>query len=279
MELDVPVLDVDQLNSPSSSSSSSSQQQIDSILDECLRYSARRPIMRQFDPASRSIWRQWRGTVVSETWKPAAFHALLAIALFLLFQKYPKCTEFLDGFNKIWSEVLAVTTFTLTFFVNEAYGCWRNCLNICYNLQGKMNGLSMVFAGCAKRASVSEEVEEYDRLAYVHKIYLGSFGTREGADLIKEKIRLRLIKSKRFAVVERQDQADAVLTGSAHVEESYYGSYSGNSGSGSTRYSATGVLRLVNVKNSETVWLFEYVSGHRHRSASSAVARPSPFWS
>jgi len=132
--------------------------------------------------------------------------------------------------------------------------------------------LCLVLASCAKRSSVSEEVEEYDRLASVHKIYLGSFGTREGADLIKEKIRLRLIKSKRFAVVERQDQADAVLMGSAHIQESYYGSYSGSSGSGGTQYSATGVLRLVSVKNSETVWLFEYVSGHRHGSASSAVA-------
>eukprot|EP00571_Detonula_confervacea_P002973 CAMPEP_0172314520 /NCGR_PEP_ID=MMETSP1058-20130122/22741_1 /TAXON_ID=83371 /ORGANISM="Detonula confervacea, Strain CCMP 353" /LENGTH=568 /DNA_ID=CAMNT_0013028411 /DNA_START=254 /DNA_END=1960 /DNA_ORIENTATION=- len=133
------------------------EQLIDSILDECLRYSARRPIMRQFDPASRFIWRQWRGTVVAETWKSAAKHAIWAVAVFFLFQKYPRCTVgVLDGFHRVWGELLAVTTFTLTFFVNESYNCWRNCLSICYNLQGRMNDFSMALAGCAKRVEPSE---------------------------------------------------------------------------------------------------------------------------
>lgn len=135
MVFDVPDLEVEQ-------SKMSTQVLIDKILDECLRYSARRPIMRQFDPASKSIWRQWRGTVVSETWKSAARHALWAVCVYLVFQRYPKCTEFFTGFHRIWGEVLlAVTTFTLTFFVNEAYSCWRNCLDICFNLQGRMNDL------------------------------------------------------------------------------------------------------------------------------------------
>ena len=66
-------------------SKSSTKQIIDSILDECLRYSARRPIMIQFDPASRAIWRHWRGTVVAETYKPAAKMALWAVAVYVLF--------------------------------------------------------------------------------------------------------------------------------------------------------------------------------------------------
>eukprot|EP00578_Thalassiosira_sp_NH16_P029658 CAMPEP_0181076280 /NCGR_PEP_ID=MMETSP1071-20121207/336_1 /TAXON_ID=35127 /ORGANISM="Thalassiosira sp., Strain NH16" /LENGTH=580 /DNA_ID=CAMNT_0023157453 /DNA_START=153 /DNA_END=1892 /DNA_ORIENTATION=- len=144
-----PVHDVEQ------SKTTSTKQIIDNILDECLRYSARRPIMIQFDPASRAIMRHWRGTVLAETYKPAAWMALWAVVVFVLFQRYPTCVHFFKGFHKIWGELLAVTTFTLTFFVNEAYSCWRKCLDICYTLQGRLNDLSMALAGCAKRVEPS----------------------------------------------------------------------------------------------------------------------------
>ena len=125
-------------------SKSGTQQIIDSILDECTRYSARKPIMVQFDPEAKSIWRHWRGTVLSETWKSAAKHAIWAVLVYILFQRYSTMKTWLKGFQTIWGELLAVTTFTLTFFVNEAYSCWRKCLDICYNVQGRLNDLSMV---------------------------------------------------------------------------------------------------------------------------------------
>ena len=56
----------------------SALEKLDSILDECLRYSARRPIMVQFNPASKFIWRQWKGTVFTETWKSVARMAVWA---------------------------------------------------------------------------------------------------------------------------------------------------------------------------------------------------------
>ena len=125
-------------------SKSGTQIIIDSILDECTRYSARRPIMVQFDPEAKSIWRHWRGTVLAETWKSAAKHAIWAVLVYILFQRYSTMKTWLKGFQTIWGELLAVTTFTLTFFVNEAYSCWRKCLDICYKVQGRLNDLSMV---------------------------------------------------------------------------------------------------------------------------------------
>jgi len=127
-----------------SSSAVGTQQIIDSILDECTRFSARKPIMVQFDPEAKSIWRHWRGTVVAETWKSAAKHAIWAVAIYTLFRKYPQIQIWLQGFERVWGELLAVTTFTLTFFVNEAYTCWRKCLDTCYIVQGRLNDLSMV---------------------------------------------------------------------------------------------------------------------------------------
>lgn len=151
----------EQPSKTTTTATATTEQMIDNILDECLRYSARKPIMRQFDPASRILWRQWRGTVVAETWKSAAKHAIWAVTVYFLFQKYPRYTVggVLDGFHKVWGELLAVTTFTLTFFVNESYNCWRNSLNICYNLQGRLNDFSMALAGCAKRVEPKETLD------------------------------------------------------------------------------------------------------------------------
>jgi len=142
-----------------SSSAVGTQQIIDSILDECTRFSARKPIMVQFDPEAKSIWRHWRGTVVAETWKSAAKHAIWAVAIYTLFRKYPQIQIWLQGFERVWGELLAVTTFTLTFFVNEAYTCWRKCLDTCYIVQGRLNDLSMALAGYARRVEPSPTMD------------------------------------------------------------------------------------------------------------------------
>ena len=94
----------------SSSRSAGTQQIIDNILDECTRYSARRPIMVQFDPEAKLIWRHWRGTVIAETWKSAAWHALWAVAVYIVLQKYPFITKWFKGFSTIWGELLAVVS-------------------------------------------------------------------------------------------------------------------------------------------------------------------------
>jgi len=120
--------------------------------------------------------------------------------------------------------------------------------------------------------------QNVNKLDNVKKIFLGDLGKEEGADLVREKIRLRLLKSERFAVVETPEAADAILTGVAGVERSEYSSVSTNpstgavSGSGGTSYAGIGILRLVDVKSQETVWTFEYKRGFLIGSASSRVA-------
>jgi len=91
-------------------------------------------------------------------------------------------------------------------------------------------------------------------LASIKTIYLGDFGTVDGADLVREKIRLRLSQEPRFEVVENLKIADAIMTGVAGVEKNY----SQNNGSGGTNYAGLGVLRIVDVKKQKTIWNFEY---------------------
>ena len=116
------------------------------------------------------------------------------------------------------------------------------------------------------------------KLVNVKKIYIGDLGGEDGSDLVREKIRVRLMKSDRFAVVETPDSADAILTGVAGVETRQSSSINTNPatgavyGSGGTSYAGLGVLRLVDVKSQETIWFFEYKRGYSFGSASSRVA-------
>lgn len=96
-------------------------------------------------------------------------------------------------------------------------------------------------------------VSNVSPLASIKSIYLGDFGSEQGADLVREKLRIRLTNSGRFEVVELPDYADAILTGSAGVDESLY--------EGTSRYRGTGVLRLINTKTQKTVWAHEYQRG------------------
>src|SRR5262245_43913387 len=55
-------------------------------------------------------------------------------------------------------------------------------------------------------------------LKNVKKIYVAELGKQPESDMIREKIRLRLMKSGRFTVVDRPEDADATLTGAAGLE-------------------------------------------------------------
>jgi hypothetical protein len=103
------------------------------------------------------------------------------------------------------------------------------------------------------------------KLADIHKIYIDDLGKQEGADLVREKIQLRLTQDGHFMVVEKPELADAVLTGEAGVKRgrstSSYGDANGLFSSGSTSSRPHGVLHLVDTQTNETVWTFEYKQG------------------
>ena len=71
--------------------------------------------------------------------------------------------------------------------------------------------------GCQRHLSLAPDLSA---LAQVRTVYLGDFGAGEGSDLVKEKLRLRLLSSPRFVLVETAEKADAVLTGSAGIDKS-----------------------------------------------------------
>jgi hypothetical protein len=141
-------------------------------------------------------------------------------------------------------------------------------------------------------------------LKTVKKIYVAELGKQPESDLIREKIRLRLAKSKRFTVVDRPEDADATLTGVAGIElvdsllvggwggvswgrppyyDPVYGPVYGPSSRGRTTSvgvyggndrapSGTGVFRLIEAKSQDNVWEYEVKVSMGGDSATGAVA-------
>lgn len=133
----------------------STQKLLDTLIDESVRTSARHPVMMQFNPKRGWIWRQWRGTVFSETWKSGLMNMALATFVVFLYGLYPNLKDLLQGFSILWGQLLSVTTFTLTFFLNQSYGLWRKCYDYSRRLQGRLNDLGLTLAAHATRSSPS----------------------------------------------------------------------------------------------------------------------------
>jgi hypothetical protein len=117
--------------------------------------------------------------------------------------------------------------------------------------------------------------EARQRLQDVRSIYVDSFGTGEGADVIRSKIITRLVKAGRFEVVQSAAQADAVLAGASQVSKTAHYSANANgeyaNASGGTRYHATAGVQLIG-KDRKILWADDTSNGALSRSASSSLA-------
>lgn len=134
---------------------------LDDLIEESMRTTARFPVMMQFDPSSGWIWRRWKGTVFSETWRTFLSNMGYASIICLIFKTFNnQFLENLSGFNILWGQLLSVTTFTLTFFTNQSYSFWRNCYGFSRRLQGRLNDLGMTLAGHAARVEPTKEEAE-----------------------------------------------------------------------------------------------------------------------
>jgi hypothetical protein len=107
--------------------------------------------MMQFDPSSGWIWKRWKGTVFSETWDSCVKKMIYAVAVCFICSKYPALKDYLSGFNVLWAQLLSITTFTLTFFVNQSYALWRKCYELSRRLQGRLHDIDMTLAAHAAR--------------------------------------------------------------------------------------------------------------------------------
>ena len=95
----------------------------------------------------------------SETWHSAVAKMAWAVIVFFIFKSNPSIIDGLSGFGTLWGQLLSVTTFTLTFFLNQSYALWRKCYALSRRLQGRLNDLGMTLAAHAARKTPASPTE------------------------------------------------------------------------------------------------------------------------
>jgi predicted membrane chloride channel (bestrophin family) len=200
----------------------STQKLLDTLIDESVRTTSRHPIMMQFNPKRGWIWRQWRGTVFSETWKSGLANMVLATFVVFLYGIYPNLKDLLQGFSILWGQLLSVTTFTLTFFLNQSYGLWRKCYDYSRRLQGRLNDLGLTLAAHATRSTPSspdmpstytpqsrQALELVSRYVRVFNLLTYASFTRSHRPILTPRGMRRLVERGILTAKEREILSDA----------------------------------------------------------------------
>ncbi|KAG7369529.1 bestrophin, RFP-TM, chloride channel [Nitzschia inconspicua] len=197
---------------------------LDDLIDESVRTSARKPIMMQFDPSSGWIWRRWTGTIFAETWTSCVRNMVYALAVFVIQRTYPCINQNLSGFGTLWGQLLSVTTFTLTFFVNQSYSLWRKCMELSRRLQGRLHDINMNLASHAARklptnpnekstytASSRQILELMSRYVRLFNLLTYASFTRSHRPILTPRGMRRLVERGLMTATEREVLVDAAI--------------------------------------------------------------------
>jgi hypothetical protein len=198
---------------------------LDDLIDESVRTSARRPIMMQFDPSSGWIWRRWTGTIFAETWTSCVRNMAYALCIYVLHRTYPAVHQnHLAGFGTLWGQLLSVTTFTLTFFVNQSYSLWRKCMELSRRLQGRLHDINMNLASHAARkmpsnpnekstytASSRQILELMSRYVRLFNLLTYASFTRSHRPILTPRGMRRLVERGLMTATEREVLVDAAI--------------------------------------------------------------------
>uniref|UniRef100_A0A7S2Y7P8 Bestrophin homolog n=1 Tax=Entomoneis paludosa TaxID=265537 RepID=A0A7S2Y7P8_9STRA len=130
-----------------------------------LNTSPKDEVIRQYRPQRRWLWRQWYGTIFQCGVPTACFYmAVTALICFILpHVENPKVEDdpidnSLKAFSQVWKYILTLTTFILTFFLNQSYTMWRQVYNLSRSVQGRTNDFGLLAATHAAR---NPETGEY----------------------------------------------------------------------------------------------------------------------
>jgi len=127
-----------------------------------------RPIVCEYNPKGRWLWRKWHGTVLKSTWRSVVAAMLAGLALDFVARGYclplplswdivaipGETTPFikrLAAVTKVWEYQLTLSTFILTFFLSHAFAYWQKVYDTTRMIQGRINDVGMLITMAAER--------------------------------------------------------------------------------------------------------------------------------
>jgi len=135
-------------------------------------------IIRQYKPNRVWLWRRWTGTVLQHSYRTTLLNMLYSLAFIALTRRLTDPSwhiglapdhshpfiQRLDIIRKLWSYQMSLTTFILTFFVNQAYSFWQDVHITTRRIQGRLNDFHLLLATSAARRSDGAYTTAAERL-------------------------------------------------------------------------------------------------------------------
>ena len=148
---------------------------MDELIDRVTRMGGGPKFITKFFPQASWLWRQWSGTVLQHTWKPALLMMLVSSALVAYMEtnrtwpllevpsESSSAVRNLFGLNKMWSYLLTFATFVNSFFLSQSYGFWLATKGNVRKVQGRLNDLGLLLATHAERDEETGRFSVYSR--------------------------------------------------------------------------------------------------------------------
>ena len=122
-------------------------------------------IIRQYKPNRAWLWSRWTGTVFLHNYKTVLGNMLVSLAFIFYARRVTgsawslgmppdKTHPFIQRLNiirQLWTYMMSLTTFILTFFLNQAYSFWQDVHSTTRGIQGRLNDFNLLLATSAKR--------------------------------------------------------------------------------------------------------------------------------
>ena len=142
-------------------------------------------IIAPYNPEATWMWKQYTGTILKISSK-AVLANMFACLIFVLYARHASGETLLLDFSgapdqtlpfvqrlhlvgEVWDIDKNLTTFVLTFFVNQSFTFWKKVYQIARDVQGNLNNFNLVLATSVKRDNNGALTEE-------SKIFLDDVG-------------------------------------------------------------------------------------------------------
>lgn len=150
---------------------SATMEEIDATIDLIIPRSAGAKVIRPYRPQKWWLWSQWYGTVFHHGMWTAFCNMVFAAVVCIVIHHLDnpndegQVVDFsLTAFNQVWKYILTLTTFIMTFFLNQSYNLWRQVYNLSRAVQGRTNDIGILMATHAARDANGEYTPEARKL-------------------------------------------------------------------------------------------------------------------
>mmetsp|Transcript_16128 Transcript_16128/g.22853 ORF Transcript_16128/g.22853 Transcript_16128/m.22853 type:complete len:426 (-) Transcript_16128:204-1481(-) len=176
--------------------------EIDLVIDKVSGVSKRYKgnIIQQYKPSRRWLWRQWRATILQQSWKAAATMMLVSTCFVAIIRIFCEPTwamgqipdpntpviSRLVPLSQLFKYLMTLATFILAFFLSEAYSLWRGMYVITRKIQGRLNDIGILVVSTVERDEegkftkkgivLMDDIGQYIRL--VHLFTWASFSKK-----------------------------------------------------------------------------------------------------